>query len=103
MRPGLLSELEYELRQYTRRNKNRLYTNNLEEVLQASDRYGTGKLLKSQVIIVEYCLTWYCHQYYFTFIFYYVLLFKGTKFWHELNLADLAVFVSIEDRDLAIC
>lgn len=52
MRPGLLSELEYELRQYTRRNKNRLHTNNLEEVFRASDRFGTGKLLKSQVIVV---------------------------------------------------
>lgn len=49
MRPGLLSELEYELRQYTRRNKSKLQTNNLEEICRASDRFGTGKLLKSQV------------------------------------------------------
>ena len=49
MRPGLTSELEFELRQYARKNQNLLQTNFLEEMFRASDRFGTGKLLKTQV------------------------------------------------------
>ena len=49
MRPGLTAELEFELRQYARNNQKRLETNLLEEMFTALDRYGTGKILKSQV------------------------------------------------------
>lgn len=47
--PGLNAELEYELRKYARQHQQCLETKLLEELFQSLDRYGSGKILKSQV------------------------------------------------------
>ena len=47
--PGLLSQLELELRQYARRHDKVIDLERLESTLSAMDRFQTGKLLHAQV------------------------------------------------------
>ena len=53
LNPGLLAEFEHEFRQYARANQMTFDSRSLKHMCESIDRYGTGKVLIKQVVLLK--------------------------------------------------